>query len=72
MPFKDQSSSFTNGFECGQIWEKIQAGENIENYLCHYVNKDQIVEIAKTFGCDALFVDLDETWSEVTVKSFEF
>lgn len=72
MAFKDESASFAHGFACGQIWEKVQSGEKIEDYLCLNTNIDQIIEIAKTFGCDAIFKTVNDEWLEVTIKPKEF
>ena len=60
MPFIDESESFTNGFECGQIWEKISQGEMLEKYLCHSENEEQIKMICESFGVKYQFEDAKE------------
>lgn len=50
MPFIDASESFTNGFECGQIYQMMERKEVFENYLIHSCNKEQIKLIAIRFG----------------------
>jgi hypothetical protein len=45
MPFVDESDSFTNGFECGQIWEQMKFGMTI-NRMVHKTNKEQIEMMA--------------------------
>lgn len=78
MPFIDNSESFTNGFECGQIWEKISQGETLDNYLCHTENEEQIILICESFGVSYKFEEVREHgksslyqtgWSYLSVKS---
>lgn len=78
MPFIDESESFTNGFECGQIWEKISQGETLEKYLCHDENEEQIKMICESFGVEYYFEQAKEKgkssiystgWSYLTIKS---
>ena len=78
MPFIDESESFTNGFECGQIWEKISQGETLEKYLCHSENEEQIKMICESFGVEYHFEEAREKgkssiystgWLYLTVKS---
>lgn len=52
MPFLDESESFTNGFECGQIWQRISEGETFEKQLIHTENKEQVEMICRSFGVD--------------------
>jgi len=60
MPFIDDSENFTNGFECGQIWEKISQGEILEKYLCHSENEEQIKMICESFGVKYSFEEAKE------------
>lgn len=78
MPFIDESESFTNGFECGQIWEKISQGERLEKYLCHNENEEQIKMICEGFGVEYYFEEAKERgkssiyssgWMYLTIKS---
>jgi hypothetical protein len=70
MPFIDASESITNGFECGQIWQKISEGESFEKHLIHSENIGQIVKICETFGVSYKlhYSDVEE-WSNLTVIS---
>lgn len=69
MPFIDESESFTNGFECGQIWQRISEGETIERQIVHRENEKQIEFICRTFGVECGIDIIDDTWSYLTVKS---
>lgn len=69
MPFLDSSETFTLGFECGQIWEKIQEGETLNKYPVHTKNKEQIELICKSFGVEAEIDYVNEDWSQLTTKS---
>lgn len=71
MPFLDESESFTNGFECGKIWQMVSEGETFENQLIHAENKEQIEMICRSFGVEFGIVEHDETWSYLTVKSIQ-
>lgn len=74
MPFVDESESFTNGFECGQIWDKFERGEELQNYLCHTDNEKQIRKMAATFGKTISCHHEDEeakwmvVWTETELK----
>lgn len=69
MPFLDESESFVHGFECGKIWQLIEDGEVIENYLVHVANKDQIELMCKTFNLDNEFSIINEDWAYLTIQS---
>ena len=49
MPFLDAGDSFTHGFECGQIWQKMEHGDTIEAINVHECNEEQIMLIARHF-----------------------
>lgn len=68
MPFIDESESFVNGFEAGQIWELLQAGEMIESRPCHLSNKEQIKMICELFNCNYMIEDIADGWAILTVK----
>ncbi len=70
MPFFDDSPAFALGFECGQLWEKFQSGDVIENYLIHTKNIPQIKKIAETFLTEVEFEKGDE-WSTFSAKKLE-
>lgn len=66
MPFLDESESFTNGFECGRIWQEVNAGETFASYLAHKCNQKQIEMIFEHFGYEYLIVDAGEGWIYLT------
>lgn len=68
MPFIDESESFTKGFECGQIWELLEAGEMIDNRPCHEENKEQIKMICELFNCNYTLEEAGYGWIYLTVK----
>jgi hypothetical protein len=69
MPFIDESESFTNGFECGQIWQMISEGDIIGRHLVHRENIEQIELICRSFGVDFGIDIADDTWAYLTVKT---
>lgn len=66
MPFFDESSPFAYGFECGQIWTKMERGEEFENYIFHKLNQRQVVAMCQRFGYSILIQNQDEFWSKLT------
>jgi hypothetical protein len=63
MPFVDESENFTNGFECGQLWEKMTNDAVFENQLIHSENKEQIILMLVHFGYEYKIVDCgDGCW----------
>ena len=72
MPFFDSSESFTNGFECGQIWEKLQNGEKLDKYLVHRCNIEQIKKIAEIFMTKiSVRKTSEDEWCTITTKDFD-
>ena len=69
MTFLIQDEVFTLGFECGQVWEKIQAGEVFDKYPVHTKNTEQIKMIAETFGASIEIEFVNEDWSYLSVRS---
>lgn len=69
MPFIDETPSFTNGFECGQVWQRISEGDTIEKQLIHCENIEQIRLICRSFGVECGIDIADDTWAYLTVKS---
>lgn len=69
MPFVDASDSFTNGFECGQIWEKIKQGGSMLGYLVHLENSAQIQMICDHFECKCDIKVVTEEWGELTTHN---
>lgn len=68
MPFVNETKDFTLGFECGIIWQKIQAGEPIDQFLFHVSNARQVAMICKHFDVRFDIKNVDETWNELTIK----
>jgi hypothetical protein len=48
VSFPDQSEVFVLGFEAGQIWERLSAG-NFEEVTVHTVNSEVIMRMARHF-----------------------
>lgn len=71
MPFIDESETFTLGFECGQLWEKIKEGESFERHPVHTKNIKQIELICRSFGVDFGIEYVNEDWSQLTIKKIE-
>lgn len=71
MPFTDGSEAFTNGFECGQIWEMLKNGESITDRYVHVENRKQIEMICEFYKADYLIMDcpLTEYWVVLNVLS---
>lgn len=68
MPFIDSSESFTNGFECGQIWQRISEGESFDRQLVHLDNQKQIEMICESFGVGFTIESANEEWAYLTVS----
>lgn len=69
MPFINQSPVFVEGFECGQIWEKIQSGECLDYYPVHKNNVNQIKMIGEALGAAIQVSEGDDTWSFITIRT---
>jgi hypothetical protein len=69
MPFLDKSENFTNGFECGIVWNKIEEGETLERHLIHEENIHQIEMICKSFGVEAEIEVTENGWAYLTLRS---
>lgn len=65
MPFIEQDPMFAHGFECGQIWERLESNYKFDNYLCHTENINQIEMMLKRFHYKFRFDRLNETWSSL-------
>lgn len=69
VPFVDESHSFTNGFECGMIWELMSNNVFIEDKPVHNENLEQIKLIAEHFGYDYSLKDgEDGSWHFLSGK----
>lgn len=72
MAFIDESESFVNGFETGQIWEQLKEGMSIEKRACHTSNQEQLKAMCEMFECNYCFEDSEvEGWFWLTVKPSE-
>lgn len=49
MKFKSDSPEFAMGFQCGQIWERLNHCDVIEGLYIHAGVKNQIESICKRF-----------------------
>jgi hypothetical protein len=69
VSFPDQSESYVLGFEAGQLWEVLKAGNGDMVYLVtmHTANEEAFTRIGRHYGCTVEFVRLDGGWSEATV-----
>lgn len=64
MPFYDQTHSFTHGFECGILWERMTNGEYIGGCMpVHTKNIPQIRLMCQHFGYEIIVKPYDEDWS---------
>lgn len=67
MAFFDESVSFCNGFECGQIWQRMDAKEPLAQNV-HAANVEQIKAMADVHGYQVDFTlyspgeDPENTW----------
>lgn len=72
MPFIDESESFVHGFECGQIWQKLQGGNSFVGYTIHTENSAQIQMICDHFKlpCKIMVWKSDPTYSLLWTADF--
>lgn len=69
MPFIDESENFVNGFECGQIWQQMSLGLEIDNRPVHNNNLKQIEMIANNHGYEITFENAnDDFWHYLSAK----
>lgn len=69
MPFVDESESFTNGFECGQIWEILSKGESITDKWIHQENTKQVEMMCRRFMYSCTIEYVSDGWSKLTAIS---
>lgn len=65
MPFVDESENFVHGFECGQIWEKIEWRKNLVDYMFHTVNTKQVELMCQRAGYDFTIEEIGNGWSKL-------
>ena len=64
VTFTDDSQSFTNGFEAGQLWEAMKRCEPTIEKTVHTANKDTIHRMAHAEGYDVDWTSSDlPEWS---------
>jgi hypothetical protein len=68
MPFVDETEAFCNGFECGQIWEKIKSGQEVTSYPVHLENSAQIQMICDLYLVKCEIVVTSDEWGLLTVS----
>lgn len=71
MPFIDKSGSFTHGFECGIIWERMSIADGLIERVIHSENKEQIVMICEHFGYEYSFSDLGDGWDNLICRPID-
>jgi hypothetical protein len=63
----DQSPSFTHGFTCGKLWQRMVAGESpIEETILHNIARE-VGRLATNQAYRADWEQLDEHWAKVTL-----
>lgn len=72
LPFTDDSPSFTNGFEAGQIWTALQNGEEIDQRPCHAANEAMIQMICEHFEAEYCIEPVTDGWIVLTVKKKDY
>lgn len=66
LPFPDESESFTNGFEAGELWARFRSGDAPEAYTAHTANIDLIRSMAVMHGYITTFLPTDyPEWTNV-------
>lgn len=68
MPFLDKSETYVLGFEIGQMWEKMDKNEKLENYLFHTENTKQVELMCKRFLYSYEIEIIDSTWSKINCE----
>lgn len=68
MRFKSDSPDFALGFQCGQIWERLNHCDVIEGLYIHADAKDQIESICKRFHAKYKIEPAGEGWFLLDAK----
>jgi hypothetical protein len=73
MEFIDPSPEFTNGFECGLIWQKLNDGNVLTGYTVHTENSAQIQMICDHFNVPCVIKPYksDSSWAELSTTKDE-
>jgi hypothetical protein len=62
VSFPDQSETFVLGFEAGQCWQRLEAG-NADDVTMHAANQEVFRRIARNYAYDVEFEPASEGWS---------
>ncbi len=68
MPFVNDTKDFTLGYEAGIIFEKVQNGETLTNYMFHRDNIEQVEIIMKTLLSEFKIEIVNEDWAILNMK----
>jgi len=68
MSFIDETPSFCLGFECGQLWSHLAKNPDLDNYIFHTKNREQVKLICEHFGSRWETEEIDDTWSELRLN----
>ena len=73
IPFDDESTSFTNGFEAGMIYAEMQRKEALISRSVHEENEGLIRRMAEHEGYDVVFAETKvDGWLYVTLQCATF
>ncbi len=65
--FDDQSSSFTNGWECGELWKDMENQIEIERTV-HGENLEMIQRMGSKHGYITKLKSLDNGWFHLSAR----
>lgn len=66
MPLLNTEENYAAGFEAGMLWQIMEAGRPIKNYLVRTSNLEQIKLMAKRFHYDLKVNITEGYWSSIT------
>lgn len=64
LAFDTDEPEFTRGFECGQLWEQLDGGYQLEKTI-HTTNVEMAMRIAEARGYDFAATGDDPNWVHV-------
>lgn len=67
LPFDSDHPEFTRGFECGQLWQRMTAGEDIHDQLAHASNAEMVMRMAEALDYNFRAEAADEEWITLTL-----
>lgn len=73
MPFVGDNDhiKFVHGFECGQIWQRMERGEVLKDYLFHTENTKQVEMMCRRFHYEFSMNEISETFSMLNARISE-